>query len=175
MSKQSLSHNYAQNQSKTSWSDDPFDLKGLVTGVTHVNHERNLNDYAEQLVANYAKFSYGEYELSLEMIPEDYLNDLVRLYIESIDREIEDACYGGQSTLNSDYMCALLAMLKNDNKETRERFAKVTRKNLISYYKKPLEELLNNACNSYLHSINNENGYYAYQDLDHGDLVWRKS
>ena len=170
----SLAHEYVQNQQESSWNDDPFDLKGTFAGAANMSHQRNLNDYAESLVSQYGNYVGDQYELTLDMLPEDEQNELVRLYIESIDREIEWACYGADESINSDYLCAMLAMLKDDCKETREHYAEVTRKNLLTYYKKSLECLLNEACDSFLHNSMNEQGYYSGRDMDHGDLVWRK-
>ncbi len=154
--------------------NDPFDLGNTVKGLTYLNHKRNLSDYALELVGQYAKYSSEQYELSLDMVPEEDQNELARLYIESIDREIEWACYGSDQSINSDYLCALLAMLQDDCEETRQRFAEVTRKNIIVYYTTPLQEIIDDACHNYLHSMNNESGYYANQDTNSGEIYWRK-
>jgi hypothetical protein len=171
----SLAHSYVQNQ-QSSWIDDPFQLgTNAVKGVTkRMSHKRTLTNYAEELVASYAKFVNEQYELSLDMLPTDEQNELVRLYIESIDREIEYACYGEDESINSDYLCAMLSMLKNDCLETREHFAEVTRKNLLTYYASSLEDVLDDACNSYHHMINNEQGLYAQQDRETGEIYWGK-
>jgi hypothetical protein len=170
----SLAQNRAQKQIKASWIDDPFDLKGAVTGVTNMNPQRNLSNYAEELVAQYAKYTHGQYDLILSDLPEEEQNQLASAYIESIDREIEWACYGEDESINSDFLCALLCMLKDDCNETREHFAEVTRKNILTYYKKQLQETLDDACTSYLNNTMNEQGYYSEQDMEHGDLVWRR-
>lgn len=170
----SVAHAIVQNQEqKPSWIDDPFEL-GTVTGVTQLNHNRNLNDYAEELVATYAKYDGDQYDLSLDMLPDHEQNELVRLYIESIDREIEWACYGDDESLNSSFLCAMLAMLKDDNEETRQHFAETTRKNLLIYYKDSLTDLLDTACDTYHHATMNEQGLYAQYDNDNGDIVWRR-
>jgi len=174
MNTSSVSHSYAQNQQPSSWIDDPFQLGTYaVKGVTKVmSHKRNLENYAEELVAQYAKFDGDHYELYLDMLPEDVQNELAQYYIESIDREIEWACYGQDESINSSYLCALLAMLKDDSKENREHFAEVTRQNILSYYAKALDDVLDQACDSYHHAINNEQGLYASQDQETGEIVW---
>lgn len=169
----SVAYTRAQNQEQeTSWIDDPFGL-GDVTGVTPLNNQRNINDYAEELVATYAKYDGDQYELSLEMLPDHEQNELVRLYIESIDREIEWACYGDDESLNSSFLCAMLAMLKDDCEETRQAFSETTRKNLLIYYKDSLTDLLDTACDTYHHAIMNEQGLFARYDDEHGDIVWK--
>jgi len=169
----SVAHAYVQKQ-QSSWIDDPFQLGTFaVKGVTKMrSHKQNLASYAEELIANYAKFINEQYELTLDMLPEDEHNELVRLYVESIDREIEYACYGSDESINSSYLCALLAMLKNDCPETRDTFAEVTRKNMLTYYELSLQEMLDEAAISYHHMINNEQGLYAQQDQDTGEVYW---
>jgi hypothetical protein len=151
---------------------DPFGLGNSVTGLTNLNFEKNLSNYAEEIVAHYARYEREQYELSLSDLPEQEQNELARLYIESIDREIEWACYGSDESINSNYLCALLSMLKDDCQETREKFAEVTRKNIIIYYEKSLQKLLDEACLYYQHSKMNEQGYYAHRDMEHGDFLW---
>ena|ERR1700704_5181705 len=174
MIERSLSHTYVQNQQKTSWNDDPFDLKGSIAGVANMNHQRNLNDFALELVSNYAILKHDLYELELDNVPEIEQNELVRLYMEAHNRETSECVYGNDFTINSDYTCALLAMLQDDNQETRENFAEVTRKNIIIYYSEQLEDLLSKACDIFLENSMNEYGYFANLSLDHDESNWEK-
>lgn len=174
MNQSSVAHAYVQNQPMSSWNDDPFDLKGSFAGVANMKNNRSVNDYAEELVSHYAKYECDQYELSLDMLPEDEQNELVRLYIESTGRELTECVNGNDFSIDNEYTCALLNMLKDDCKETREHFAEVTKKNILTYYRGSLDELLDNACENYLHAINNDNGRYACRDMEHGDIVWRK-
>lgn len=170
----SLAYFNPEKQTSPSWTDDPFDFKGLVTGVTKLsNHERNLNDYTEELVYSYAKNVGDNYELDLDKLSSPCQLELARLYIESIDREIEWACYGEDQTLNSDFLCALLAMLKDNTPHSRAKFAQVTTVNVLKYYKETLQNLLDTACQDYFCKEMDEAGYRCEQDMDHGDLVWR--
>lgn len=157
------------------WSDDPFDFKGLVTGVTKISdHERNLRDYALEMVGLFAKFKDDQYELTLDMLSSPYQLEFARLYIESIDREIEWACYGEDQTLNSDFLCAMLAMLKDSNPTTRAKFAQVTTVNILKYYKNTLQEILDKACEDFYFNEMHEAGYRCEQDMEHGDFAWRR-
>lgn len=138
---------------------EPPVCRTYVKGLASVNHQRNLSDYAEELVAHYAKFECDQYELSLDMVPEEEQNELLRLYIESIDREIEWACYGLDESINSDFLCDMLAMLKNNDEESRQKFAETTRKNLLTYYKNTLESLLATGCDIYYNADIHEVDY----------------
>ena len=176
MNNQSLSHSHVQKQQKSSWIDEPFQLgTNAVKGFKPMSNKRNLYNYAEDLVGRYAKYDGDSYDLSLSQLPDDEQNELARLYIESIDREIEWAHYGSDESINSSFICSMLSMLKDDSKEARENFAKTTRKNILIYYKASLEAVLGEACASFLNMQMNEQGYFAHQDMEHGDVVWGKS
>lgn len=173
MNRNSLAYNIVNNQARSSWIDDPFNTIDAFKGLKGMSNEKNLSNFAQELVADYSKYDNGMYYLFLDMLPEDSQNELVRLYIESIDREIESACNGLDESINNDFMCAMLALLKNDCKENRDHFAEITLKNLLNYYKESLEDLLYNACNDFLYNTNNEQGIYANND-DSGDVIWGK-
>lgn len=166
MNLNSVAHSYVQNQQPSSWIDDPFQLgTRAFQGLGTMSNEQSLSDYTAQLVSQYAKYSHDQYDLNVDMLPEEEQNTLAKLYIESIDREIEWACYGADASINSDFLCALLAMLKDDNAVTRERFAEVTRNNIITYYKPTLNDILVTACDNFLYMMH-EQAYYYNQDLE---------
>jgi len=169
-----LSLAYSNAQKQSSWTDDPFDLKGFVTGVTPLSHQRSLEDYAQELVSSYGEFINGQYELNLEKLSSPYQLELVRLYIESIDREIEWACYGEDQSINSDFLCTMLAMLKDSNHQTIANFAQVTTRNLLAYYNDALQSVLDTACHDLHCNEMNNAGYHCEQDMEHGDYHWRK-
>lgn len=175
MNARSLAHNIIKNQELSSWKDDPFQLGAyFVKGLATMNHKSNLSHYANDLVSHYAKYDGDTYTLCLSSLSDDDQNELIRLYIESTGRDTSECVYGDDFTINSDFTCALLSMLKNDNKASREHFADVTRRNLLIYYKDSLNEILEAACDNFLHMQMNENGYHAQQDMEHGDILWRK-
>jgi len=174
MNAKSIAYSHIQNQ-HSSMTDDIFNLSS-VNGVTPMlPNQKNLDTYSEQLVSSYATFINEQYELTLDMLPHDEQNKLAQLYIESIDRDIEYAYYGSDESINSDFLCALLAMLQDDCPETRKNFAEITRKNILIYYQNILNEILEIACNNFLYMQMNECNLYAHQDLDHGDVTWRNS
>ena len=165
----------AKNQ-QSSWTDDPFDLKGMkgfVTGVKPLSNQRRLEDYAQELVSNYGEFINNQYELNLEKISSPYQLELVKLYIETIDREIDWACYGKDQSINSSFLCAMLDMLENPNPTTQANFAHVTACNLIDYYKESLQHVLDTACHDLHCNEMNNNNYYQDQDLQNGEYIWR--
>ena len=167
---------YLNTRNQTSFKDDPFDI-GLefTQGMSMLSPNRQLELYAEELVSRFAKYECEEYRLDTEDLPPNELSELTRLFIESIGREFEtEAILGKDYSINNDYNCALLSMLKDDNKETREFLARITVINISTYYDKELQEILNDACVNYLHYTNQEAGFQCLQDNDHGDLTWSK-
>ncbi len=175
MNTNSLSHNYVQNQQPSSWIDDMFHIGTFADkGRQRMSNKKQLSEYSEELVAQYAKYNGDHYELTLNMLSDDDQNELVRWYIESIDREIEWACYGSDESINSEFLCAMISMFKDDNAVTRARFAEVTRNNILVYYKNNLNELLVTACDNFYRMQMNEAGYQSSYDQDNGDVVWGK-
>lgn len=174
MSNSSVAQNKIVMQGQESWANDPFDLKMYVMGIKQMSNQKQLEIFAESLVEQFANFVDDQYELTLDMVPEDEQNELARLYIESTGRDISECVYGDDLSINSDFTCALLAMLKNDSKESRDHFSFVTRKNTITYYEESINEVLTMACDNFLHAVNNEQGFYTHQDREHGDTTWSK-
>lgn len=171
----SLAHTHVQNQQQSSWIDDPFQVgTHAFKGLKPMNHQRNLDDYLQELVYSYGKHVGDNYELDLDKLSSPCQLELARLYIESIDREIEWACYGEDQTLNSDFLCALLAMLKDSTAKTRFNFAQVTTRNVLVYYKDTLQKLLDEGCELYFCNEMHEAGYRSSYDDEHGDVVWDK-
>ncbi len=175
MNRSSLSQNIVNKQQQPSWIDDPFNLKGFVATVRKpMNDKANLSNFAEDLVSQYAKFDGESYTLFAEDLSDSDQNELIRLYIESTNRETNECIYGDDFTINSEFNCALLAMLQCDNKKTREEFARVTRDNLFTYYRESLNDVLSAACCNLMHIEMNESGFRQQQDSEHGDIYWGK-
>lgn len=154
--------------------NDYDQTRNTVKGLANVNHKRNLSDYAEELVAHYAKFNNEQYELSLKTLPESEQNELVRLYMEATDRDTGECVHGNDFSIDNDYTCALLAMLKDDSQDNREKFAEITRRNILTYYRLALQEVLDDACHNYYHAMMNEQGYYAHRSMSNGEIEWSK-
>lgn len=170
MSSKSLAYRIIENQ-------DPWDLgASFVTGVAPMSHERQLSSYAEELVAQYAKYQYESFTLNLLSLSSDDKSKLLALYIESIDREIEsEAIYGDDFSIESDYNCALMAMLKNNTDESRIALSEVIKKSLLTYYADSLQKVLDDACDAHLFNMNEDVGRFPRYDREHGDVVWSKA
>lgn len=174
MNAQSVPYTYINNQEKSSWTDDPFELKGTFKGLTVVTNARNLSDYAEELAYQYGKYDGDAYQLLFLNIPEDEQGELVRLYMESTDRETGECVHGTDFSIDNDYTCALLALMREDTQETRDTFADITRKNIIAYYKNPLQHVLDEACHDLLCNLQAEHGFHSYAEKDSGEIFWSK-
>lgn len=173
MNKISLQHNYMQNQ-VSSWIDDPFDLKGTFAGVASLSNEKTLYNYAEELVSRYAQYIDDQFELPLEMLPDDEQNELARLYLEFTDRDLSECIYGNDLSIESEFTCAILSILKNDCQQTREVLSTIVRKNILTYYSEALQGMLDDACETHLSNEMEEAGFHSSRDLDSGEVVWGK-
>jgi len=140
-----------------------------------MNHTKVLNNYAEELASTYARYNGETYNLPINQLPEREQGELARLYLESIDRETTECVYGDDFTINSDYTCALLSLLRDDSQENRDKFAEVTRKNVLIYFNDSLQRVLDDACQEYLHTSNNDHGLYARQRPDNGEIYWSRT
>ena len=175
MTDKSLAHNAIDMQpKKPSWSDDPFALKGMFTRNVPMNHQRNLDNYAEELVDLYGRFDNDCYYLSFSDLPDDAQLEFARLFIESTDRDLSECIYGDDLSINSEFTCALLTMLKDNTEESREKFSQTTITNIIKYYESTFDTLLDEACNTYHANRMEEQGYYQSRDMEHGDYHWVK-
>ncbi len=173
MYQNSIAFNYISNQPHTSWNDD-VEHKVSSKGMPNINNLRNLSNYAEELVAHYGLYNGDEYILSFVKLDAHEQTELARLYLEVNDRETTECIYDGDFRLNNDFNIALLSMLKNNTRETREEFSNITIQNIIRYYAISLQEILDDACVSYHSKIMNERDYFQTQDSEHGDITWSK-
>lgn len=172
MNKAILAQNNLQNQ-VSSKNDDPFDLSWSSQGVTSLSAERDLHLYAHDLVEQYAKFDGNCYNVAFEQLSDSDQSQLLAKYFEFNDRETE-CVFGHDYSVDNDYTCALLKMLKENTPENRENLANVVHKNITNYYRMDVQKVLDEACEDYLHLINNEQGLFAMQSRESGDIEWRK-
>jgi len=166
---------YCNNKlQESSWIDDPFDLKTDAKRNFTMNNQIILDNFVQSLVAQYAKYDGDEYYLSLSQLSDSDQNELIRLYLETTDRDTSECIYGNDFSINNSYTCALLSMLQNDCIETREEFARVTRQNILTYYNDYLEEILTTGCYEFQSHVMSDLGFYQHIDRDNGDHLWRK-
>lgn len=169
----SLSQVITKNQ--PSWNDDPFDFKGDFAGVASLSHEKRLFNFTDELVANYAKFVNDQYQLPINTLPDFEQNELARLYLEYTDRDLTECVNGNDLSIDNDYTCALLNMLRDDCQQNRDALANIMRKNIVAYYANSLQDLLNSSCDDYHNNVMSDNGYCSSRDMEHGDIVWSKA
>lgn len=141
-------------------------------GLSRMSPQRMLENYAEELVAQYANYDGDSYILIFSELPEDEQNELTRIYLDVTGRETGECVHGKDFSLDNNYISALLQMFASNSQEARENFAETTRKNIIIYYEQSIQGIIDDACHAYEHNINNENGIYAHTDMDHGDVIW---
>jgi hypothetical protein len=173
MNELSLAHSYEENQ--PSWKDDPFNLGvNYVKEMTSMSHETRFINYTSELVYQHAIHVDGHYELTIDMLSIEEKNKLSRLYIELTDREVSECIFGDDFTINNDFTCAILFLLKENTEINREKLAKIICKNILIYYKDTLNDLLSDACERFFRTEMTELGYQSYEDRDSGDIIWSK-
>jgi|SRR6185312_2397403 len=172
MNKAMLSQNNLKNQGSFI-NDDPFDLP-WTQEVTSLSNERDLHLYAQDLVEQYAKFDGTCYNITFEQLSDSDQGAFLAKYFEFTGRETSDCVHGDDFSIDNNYTCALLKMLKDNNMETQANFASIVHRNISIYYAKDLQKILDDACDDVLHNQQNELGYFANQSRDSGDIEWRK-
>ncbi len=66
----------------------------------------------------------------------------------------------------------MLTMLKDNTPKTRNHFAQVTTKNILTYYKETLQNRLDIGCDIYFNNEMNNAGYHSEIDSENGDVIW---
>jgi hypothetical protein len=170
MNNQILAQLCAKNQAII---DDPWNLgKDFVMDVTAVSHKKQLSNYALELVSLYAEYKDDFFSLSFKDLSDEEQLALTRLFIESIDREIEsEAIYGSDFSINNNFNCALLASLKDNNQDNKASLASIIQTNIMTYYADSLQQTLDEACEEFLNNMNEENGISYQYDRNHGDVI----
>src|SRR6185503_16863651 len=171
MHERSVSHAIIKNQDI---DNDPWNLGVHFTKGLVMSKEKRLSNFAEELVATNARLSCDQYYLSFDSLSDDDKNELARLYIDASDRDLSECLYGDDLSIDNEYTCALMSMLKDKSQESIEKFAEVTRNNIIKYYEETLQAIIDDACDTYLRNINEANGYHSHIDQEHGDVYWGK-
>lgn len=135
--------------------------------------QKILNKYIHELITSYGKLTNDNYTLCFSTLHDDEQGELVKLYMEANGLETTECVHGNDFNINNAYTNALLKMLESDTPETREDFAKLVKRNIITYYANPIQSEIDDACNDYLHEEHNAHGYYAKR-TNTGDFYWSK-
>lgn len=129
-----------------------------------MNHKKNLTNFADQLVSDHAKYEKtdGFYTLNVHDLPPDEREEFTRLYLEAKDRDLDlvmESVRNGDFKIDSEYNCALLSMLKNNNEENRQHFAHTVISNVLVYFESELQEVLNQSCADYGQMLDENAGF----------------
>lgn len=171
MNKVSLSYDNIEKQEDSLWIDE---YRAKVNGATNMENEYNLQRYAVELVCRYAVLDSDHLVLTLQNLPEEDQAELARLYIETTDREISECVYGDDFSINSDYACAVMSILRENSKENRENLSNVIIANTIKYFSETLQDILDAACESYFAQEQEEAGFYPQRNMDNDEISWSK-
>lgn len=119
-----------------------------------MNHKKNLSDFARELVANYAKCLPTDefHTLNVYDIPLNEREELVVLYLEAEDRNMDiviEAILKGDFSIDSEFVVALLDMLKNHTAENRDNFSCIVVSNMLVYLDNKLQAVIDDACRDY--------------------------
>jgi hypothetical protein len=117
-----------------------------------------LRNYVDELVGEYGAPNpdcNDKFDLRVHDLPDMEREKLTCLYIEAHDRDLDymiESVRNGDMSINSEYNCALLDILKENNADNRDHFAQIVISNIRKYHEENLQHEID-AC-VYLYRVN---------------------
>src|SRR5258707_9753534 len=123
-------------------------------------HYFRLVDHIDCMIGENAEINDDKdnFDLQLDSLDIDDQAEIVRLYIESEDKDVSE-CFldPAQDMANDDVTFALLELLKNNNKDSKERIANLLVQRSINANKKQIQKIIDERC------------YYCFENLHDND------
>lgn len=129
-----------------------------------MNHYQNLIFQIDRLIYSKAKYDKLRevYELRISDLDEIELSGLASLKLEEADRDTCECIHGLDFSINNEFTCSLIKMLRHNNQENRNNFSQVITKNIISYHSDSLQKLIDERCEEYM----SDNYYVSDPEYD---------
>ena len=128
-----------------------------------------LNSYAHNLICNYYTISSLGYELSLDDICDQDLNEFVLNYWEHDNR---DLTFLTDSDKTDDILSNIVLAMKKDSKENQLNLSQSIMDSLLNYYRKSLQELIDKTLFDIEYNERLEAGHRRKQHSDNGEFYW---
>ncbi len=142
-----------------------------------MTYSKQTLSFAKDLVSYYSKFDKYSQSYALNI---DDINDF-DVHAFSTFMMIEDEMAGAEATGadNPAYEKTMRPALLKYMKDTTDRYLKTEfteawSNGIASYFKKQMQELLNELCVDRTHDEFNDEGLYARHTPDNGELYWSK-
>ena len=127
---------------------------------------QRLVNHIDSIIREEAKQTSEGYYLEFEELPELEQQEIVALFLEYDDRDMFSIYENEKS---DDIVSSLLTMLKNGTREASEDFAECVRSNVVKYYSKRAQEMIDDRLGWVEQEDDWERGYVKRQDRNTGE------
>ncbi len=143
--------------------------------MAKMNYSNDAIKFANDLVCEYAKWNskHNSYLLILNDIPDFELNKFaVKLMSEDL---VLEAISPDNPSYNKDMLPTLLKYLNNSTDRDEEiEFVRTWRESITSYFYPHMQKLIDDVCNTRLHTEMYERGFYPNKHRDNGEIYWSR-
>lgn len=137
-------------------------------GQTMSTYQRLVNEI-DSLIRTEGKFDTEGYSLQFENLDNNDQQKIAGLFIDYDDRDLFSI---NENDKHDDIVCSLLTMLSKDTHEANEDFVECLKQNLVKYYAKRAQELIDERCTEVEASKRWQHGQVKRQSTITGEFHW---
>lgn len=130
---------------------------------------QRLVNHIDSVIRNDATRTSEGYSLDFQGLPDHEQHEIVALFIDSDDRDLFSLY---ENEKHDDIVATLLTMLKKGDREAAEDFSDCVRNNLVKYYTKRAQEMIDDRLGWVEQEDQWEAGYTKRQDRNTGEYHW---
>lgn len=141
------------------------------------SYSKALRTFANHLVFHYSKFdSLSQcYVVSIHDIADFDLHEFASIFMQSDEGYASEATGPDNPAYEKTMLPALLSYMKNTTDQDKEiEFNNAWRDGVTSYFKKSMQELLDEQCNDRSYDEYNDSGFYSRKRPDNGEIYWSR-
>lgn len=135
--------------------------------------ERELRNFASDVVAENAKWDCDQYVVDWYKIDENDRNKILAYFVELNGKDFY-AIVENDEKYRDDILSKMLGMIKGTSIDSELDFAYSVREAVNHYYEPQAIELIDELTGEYTHDTLRENGLRLVQDKYHGDFVLQR-
>ena len=134
-----------------------------------MNAYQRLVNEIDTLIRTEGSYDTDGYSLDFVDLDTSDQQKIAGLFIDYDDRDLFSIY---ENEKYDDIVCSLLTMLKKDTRDSDEDLAECLKKNLVKYYAKRAQELIEERCAEVEASERWEHGQTKHQDRNTGEHYW---
>lgn len=134
-----------------------------------MNSYQRLVNEIDSLIRTEGTFDAEGYSLQFDNLDNNDQQKIAGLFIDYDDRDLFSIY---ENDKHDDIVCSLLTMLSKDTHESSEDFADCLKQNLVKYYAKRAQELIDERCPEVEASKRWGQGQVRRQDRNTGEFHW---